>query len=270
MDYKDYQIALEQLFSKNQLMPRIKKEFTNEPSLLAHMKANEIDPDFGFDLLAQLVLHKRMNVRTAVGILRKHFNNSQQTIEEIKKCAVADLCDWSPVTEEFIIKIDVTPDVKEDLDRYQYPLPMVVEPREIRSNAQSGYLTVQSSVILKNNHHDDDVCLDHLNRVNKIKFRINHDVATQIHNTWAGLDKPKEGETISSFKQRQAQFKKYDETCKDIFVHAEISGGVFYLTHKYDKRGRVYSQGYHVNYQGNTWNKATIEFAEGEKLSELL
>jgi len=268
VDYRDYQINLERLFSKNQLIPRIKKEFEAVPALMAHMLENNILPGFGFDLLTQLVLHKRMNMRTAVGILRRHFDNSQATVEELKKCAEHDLCDWSPVTEEFIIKIDITDDVKEDLDRYQYPLPMIVEPREIRNNGQSGYLTIQSSVILKNNHHDDDVCLDHLNRVNKIKFRINHDVATQIHNTWASLDKPKEGESIQSFKMRQAQFKKYDETCKDIFIHAEIAGGEFYLTHKYDKRGRVYSQGYHVNYQGNTWNKATIEFAEGELLND--
>lgn len=264
----EYQIEMEKLFAKNQLIPRIKGEFTEDPGLKAFMTAKEIDPDFGFDLLTQLVLHKRMNVKTAVGLLRHHYKNSQQTIEMIKKCAEADLCDWSPITEEFIIRIDVTEDVKQDLDRYQYPLPMVVEPREIRNNHQTGYITsaCQGSVILKKNHHDDDVCLDHLNRVNKIKFRINHDVAQQIHNTWSGLDKPKEGETIQSFKMRQAQFKKYDETCKDIFVHAEIAGGTFYLTHKYDKRGRVYSQGYHVNYQGNTWNKATIEFAEGEIL----
>ncbi|QXV74797.1 RNAP1-like RNA polymerase protein [Rhizobium phage RHEph24] len=268
MDYIDYQINLERLFSKNQLIPRIKAEFTNEHQIKQHMLEVGIDLEFGYDLLTQLVLHKRMNMRTAVGILRRHYGNSQQTVGMLKKCAEHDLCDWSPVTEEFIIKIDITDDVKEELDRFQYPLPMIVEPKEIKRNTQSGYLTIQSSVILKNNHHDDDVCLDHLNRVNKIKFRINHDVAQQIHNTWKGLDKPKEGETISSFKQRQLQFKKYDETCKDIFVHAEVAGGEFYLTHKYDKRGRVYSQGYHVNYQGNTWNKATIEFAEGEMLNE--
>lgn len=268
MDMIGYQIELEKLFSKNQVIPRIKKEFTDsETGLKQYMIAKEIDPEFGFDLLTQLVLHKRMNMKTAVGLLRKHCETSQDTVEMLKKCAEHDLCNWSPITEEFIIIIDVTPDVREELDRYQYPLPMIVEPREIKKNSQSGNLTIQSSVILKNNHHDDDVCLDHLNRVNKIKFRINHDVATNIHNTWSSLDKPKEGETIQSFKQRQAQFKKYDQTCKDIFVHAEIAGGTFYLTHKYDKRGRVYSQGYHVNYQGNDWNKATIEFAEGEVVS---
>jgi DNA-directed RNA polymerase len=41
-------------------------------------------------------------------------------------------------------------------------------------------------------------------------------------------------------------------------------GNEFYLTHRYDKRGRCYAQGYHVNPQGNDWNKAVIELAEKE------
>ncbi len=43
-----------------------------------------------------------------------------------------------------------------------------------------------------------------------------------------------------------------------------MHSNVFHMTHKYDKRGRTYSQGYHVNYQGNPWNKACIEFADKE------
>jgi DNA-directed RNA polymerase len=38
----------------------------------------------------------------------------------------------------------------------------------------------------------------------------------------------------------------------------------FYLTHRYDKRGRVYCQGYHVTYQGTPWNKAVLELADKE------
>jgi DNA-directed RNA polymerase len=41
-------------------------------------------------------------------------------------------------------------------------------------------------------------------------------------------------------------------------------GNRFYLTHRYDKRGRTYAQGYHVNTQGNCWNKAVIELADEE------
>ena len=40
----------------------------------------------------------------------------------------------------------------------------------------------------------------------------------------------------------------------------------FYLTHKYDARGRVYCQGYHLSYQSDDFTNALIEFAEGEKV----
>lgn len=265
MDMIDYQMNMEKLFSKNQLLPRIRAEFTNsDVQLKAFMEAKDIDPDFGFDLLVQMVLHKRVTVSVLVGILRKHFENSQQTMDEIQKCAEADLIDWSPLTEQFIMRIDISADVKEELERYQYPLPMIVEPKTIKKNTDTGYLVTKGSVILKNNHHDDDVCLDHLNRMNRIRFRLNHTTASLIQNEWKNLDKPKEDEDHASWQRRVRQFEKYDRTCRDIFVHAEIAGGGFYLTHKYDKRGRSYSQGYHINYQGNTWNKAVIEFEEGE------
>jgi len=38
------------------------------------------------------------------------------------------------------------------------------------------------------------------------------------------------------------------------------------MTHRYDKRGRVYCMGYHVNYQGTPWNKAVIELADKEMI----
>jgi DNA-directed RNA polymerase len=44
----------------------------------------------------------------------------------------------------------------------------------------------------------------------------------------------------------------------------EEYGNEFYLTHRYDKRGRVYCQGYHISYQGNAWNKSVIELADKE------
>jgi DNA-directed RNA polymerase len=59
-------------------------------------------------------------------------------------------------------------------------------------------------------------------------------------------------------------FEKYDRTAKDVITALSIHTDGFYLTHKYDKRGRVYCQGYHINYQGAPWNKATIQLADKE------
>lgn len=266
MDMKSYQLEMEKLFHNNQLFPRIKKEFTkSEINFRGMMLAHDIDQDFGFALLVQMALHKRATLPVMVGILRKHFKgDSQKTANELFKACMADLVDWQPTSEQFIVKYDISSDVQEDLDRYQYPLPMIVLPKQIKSNTDTGYFTATDSVILKDNHHDNDVCLDHLNRMNQVKLSINHTTAAMIHNEWKNLDKCKPGEDRREWQKRVKAFEKYDRTARDVMAHLEIAGNEFYLTHKYDKRGRVYCQGYHVNYQGNAWNKAVVEFVNEE------
>lgn len=263
-----FQIEIEKLFHKNQLFPRIKGEFTDckEFDFEKHMIEHDIDPEFGIDLLVQMVLHKRATLPALVGALRKHFDGDcQLTTDELTKAVQVDLVDWSPVTRQFIIKFGISPDVQADLDRYQYPLPMVVEPLELQTNKDTGYYTSSNSVILRHNHHDDDVCLDHLNAANKTKFRINQRVATTIRNRWKNLDKPKLDEEKSEYQKRVRAFEKYDRTAFDVMQHLGLAAeGEFYLTHKYDKRGRTYCQGYVVNYQGTAWNKAVIELANQE------
>ena len=266
MNKHEYQKDMEKLFHKNQLIPRIKREFTEckEVDFKLLMEAHNLPPEFGFDLLTQMVIHKRASLPILVGILRRHFDTLQEVADAIKVAAEINLIDYMPGLDLFKIRIDITEDVKEELERYQYPLPMIVEPRHLKKNNDSAYLTGAGSLILKNNHHDDDICLDHLNRVNQIQFRINHTTANLIQNEWKNLDKPKEDEELADYQRRVKQFQKYDRTARDVLVHLEIADNNFHLTHKYDKRGRVYSQGYHVNYQGTAWNKAVVEFYNGE------
>ncbi|RWB40430.1 MAG: hypothetical protein EOQ44_25135 [Mesorhizobium sp.] len=264
----EFQIEIEKLFHKNQLFPRIKGEFTNckEFDFEAHMRKHDINVEFGMDLLVQMVLHKRAPIQTLVGSLRKHLGDDcQKTADELIKALKADLVDWHPVQRQFIIRFGISPDIQEDLDRYQYPLPMVVEPKELTCNRSSGYYTGKDSVILRHNHHELDVCLDHLNAVNKTKFKVNQQVATTIKNRWRNLDKPKPDEEAGEYQKRVKAFEKFNNSAFDVMHHLGLAAeGEFYFTHKVDKRGRTYCQGYVCNYQGNAWQKAMIEFANQE------
>jgi hypothetical protein len=263
---QQHQEDLERLFSKNQLMQRIRAEFTEckQFDFRAYFVEKAIPEEFGFGVLTQMALHKRADLPTLVGCLRHLMKTSQECADLLLKAAMADLMDWSPALRIFIVKFTISADVQAELDRFQYPLPMVVEPKEVKHNAQSGYLLNNSSIILKNNHHDDDVCLDHINRMNRVKFAINFATATMIKNQWRNLDKPKEGETREDFERRVRAFEKYDKTAKDVIGVLLREGNEFHFTHRYDKRGRTYCQGHHANYQGTPWNKAVIEFAEAE------
>lgn len=261
-----HQVELEQLFNKNQTIPRIRSEFQNckDADFGSYMLEKEIPLPFGFDLLTQMALHKRTTLPILVGILRSHFDDSQLTADMIRRAAEADLVDWNPELRVFIVKFTLSDDVQAELDMFQYPLPMVVEPQHLSCNTDTGYLMTGGSVILKKNHHGDDVCLDHLNRVNQIRFAIDHDTATMVRGDWRNLDKPKAGETAADFDKRKRAFEKYDRTAKEVIELLLQEGNEFYLTHKYDKRGRVYCQGYHVNYQGAAWNKAVVQLADKE------
>lgn len=265
-----HQRELEKLYSNNQTISRIRKEFENckEFKFAKYMADNNINVDFGFDVLVQMVLHKRTTLPTLVGILRRHYepkeNASQLAADMLLRCAEFDLVNWNPTTRQFIIGPNISDDVQRDLDLYQYPLPMVTNPRIVKTNRDTGYLTTGGSIILRKNHHEDDVVLDHINRVNAVKFTINYDTVHMVRNQWRNLDKPKVGESRIDFMKRVKAFEKYDKSSKEVIDLILKYGNEFYLTHKYDKRGRIYCQGYHITYQGSPWSKAIIELADKE------
>lgn len=267
---EDHQESLEQLYSRCMLMPRLRREFTEDKEFEfpLYMKEQGIPEKFGIDLLCQMALHKRAKLEALVGLLRHHFEgNSQRTADMLHLAAKADLVDWSPNLKIFIVKFNISADVQYELDRFQHPLPMVIEPREIKNNLSSGYLHGSDSVLLRDNHHNDDVCLDHLNRVDKVPLTVNMNTASMIKNQWKNLDKPKVGETRIEFERRKKAFEKYDRTAMDVMALLMQHSDRFWMTHRYDKRGRVYCQGYHVNYQGTPWNKAVCEFADKEHVT---
>lgn len=264
MDKTNMQMQLEAVFDKNNLMPRIRKEIESTPELVELTKKAGLDLKFGIDLMAQMALHKRASLPVLVGALRHHAPSAQAVVDMIHTAACGDLLDYSADLDLFIVRYTLPEEVQGELDRFQYPLPMLVEPKELTHNKMTGYLTGKGSVILRNNHHDGDVCLDHLNRMNRIKMKIDFDTANMIRNKWRNLDKPKEGETHDEFQDRRRAFEKYDRTARDVLDIMKAAGNEFYLTHRPDKRGRIYSQGYHINVQGATWNKAILNFAEEE------
>lgn len=261
------QIELEELYAKNHLMNRLRREFDVQ-GLDDFCAGHALPRSFTVDLLAHMALHRRAPMSTLVGILHHHFGNSipdlQACADMIWQAAEAGAVDYDPVAWQFTLRFDVSDAVRLDLERFQYPLPMVVPPRPIQSNRDTGYYTIKGSVILKDNHHEDDVCLDHLDRVNQIPLVINPDTARLVANRWRNLDRPREGEDRRDFEKRVRAFEKYDRVSRDVIETLFMTGEPFYLTHRYDKRGRCYVQGYHVTTQGNAWNKAVIEFAEAE------
>lgn len=266
----EHQKQLETLFNKNQLIPRMRKEFEDSKDVDFKAFAEYLNVDYKLliDAMVQMALHKRADLPTLVGSLMSHSSDAQYITDCLLKMAENDCFDYDPSIDKFIVLYGISEDVQLELEAFQYPLPIVSKPKPVRNNRDTGYWNTKGSIILKKNHHEMDVCLDHINRMNNQRLCINWDVANFVKNSWSNLDKPKEGETRQEFDKRVRAFEKYDRTAKDVMLLVTKEGNNFSLAHKYDKRGRTYSQGYHINYQGTSWNKAVIEFADKELVND--
>ena len=277
------QIEFERMFAKSELFPTVRAYF-NSPDLemlvmVANAKAAEVeDPDeyveleheFVTALLAELAVRKRAQIEVLVGRLWHHFetheNPFQECADHIVDATVKGFANYDPEYEDFVVVYEIPDTLQARLDLFQYPMPFVVPPREVKTNNQTGYYSLIGCIVLgaSRGEKTGDLCLDHINRMNSVPLRINETIATEVPNQWKDLDRMQPGETLPDFRKRRAAHANYMAKSLDAIEALALLGGTFWLSHKYDHRGRSYASGYHVNPQGNDWNKACIEFAEGE------
>lgn len=265
--FVELQHEIEQLTNKNQLMPRLREYYGAPSQPLIHQIIDQVGmpTDLVVDALVQIALHKRMVPSSMIGILMKHNPDDGQWVADCLHCIVElGLIKYDGSRNQLIVVHDIPSELQREIDTFQYPLPMVCEPNVLKNNRDTGYITTRGSAILRDNHHDEDICLDHLNRMNRVALKVNTNTVGMIANRWRNLDKPKPEEDIRDFQKRKKAFEKYDSTVKLIMKLLYEAGNRFFLTHKYDKRGRTYCQGYHVSYQGAPWNKAVVELHHAE------
>ena len=145
--------------------------------------------------------------------------------------------------------------------------PMLVKPRTLRHNKSSGYLTINSkdSLILgdKENYHDECISLDVLNTLNSQALTLDLDICYKFEKEFKS-DHDVDSQEYRNQRKTYERAKEQFEFFKDV-----IQDKTIFFTHKVDKRGRIYSQGYQFHTQGSSYEKACInlktkEFVEGE------
>ena len=136
-----------------------------------------------------------------------------------------------------------------------YILPSLIEPRTVKQNHHTGYLTHNGSLILGNKtHHNHTLALDAINIANKIPLSL--DIETIMEDEPV----PKDNQNPQTIEQHE----QFVNECQQIHDEMLAAGNRFYLTWKFDKRGRMYSQGYHINIQATEYRKASISLANKE------
>ena len=131
--------------------------------------------------------------------------------------------------------------------------PLVGKPRTLRHNKSCGYITIKSdSLILgdKENHHDECISLDVLNTLNQQALQLDLDICYKF-------EKELTGDELTHNKAKE-QFEYFRDILKDQTIH---------FTHKVDKRGRVYTQGYQFNTQGSSFEKGCINLKTKETVT---
>lgn len=155
-----------------------------------------------------------------------------------------------------ISRIPLGEKIVDFINNSQYLPPMVCEPLELENNFNSGYLTHKDSLILgSHNHHDGDICLDVLNLINKVPLCLDTQFLSKIEeDPTFTVDTQEKQDLWMNFKRQSYEFYSLIVEC----------GNEFYLTHKVDKRGRIYASGYHITTQGTSFKKASIELSKKE------
>ena len=68
----------------------------------------------------------------------------------------------------------------------------------------------------------------------------------------------------------EGMWETFKGTSAEMYMEMVNAGNEFHLTHKVDKRGRIYSCGFHINTQGNAYKKASIDLAKEEIVTGIL
>jgi hypothetical protein len=107
----------------------------------------------------------------------------------------------------------------------------------------------------RENRHDKDICLAHLDRMNSIPLKLNRQLLRTLEEKPTFL--------IDTLEKKQ-QWDNFIRESYEKYLEIVHKGNKFYLAHKYDKRGRTYAQGYHVTTQGSTFKKAVVQLYNTE------
>jgi len=134
--------------------------------------------------------------------------------------------------------------------------PMMTKPRPLRRNDSCGYLTInKDSLILgdKENYHDECISLDVLNTLNSQALQLDLDICYKF-------EKEFKSEFDKDTDEYRNQRKTYERAKEQFeFFRDKIQDHTIHFTHKVDKRGRVYSQGYAFNCQGSSYDKSYLQ-----------
>lgn len=231
------------------------------------------------DILGILALRPRLSINACIEMLVEKTQLESSTEEIIEVVLLGANNFWKVEQSSsqlyLLAMYQLTDDAVRTIKDFQYLLPMLVKPlptNQKGNNRGAGYLTVQSdSLILGGIHHTDDIDSKVLDRFNQIPLEMNVDLMKTVRNSWKSLKQGrKPDESDMEYKKRLNSYEIFEQ---QMYKNAGLifnNGNKFYLTHKYDKRGRVYACGYYLSTQSNSYGKAILNLVNKEVIEDTI
>ena len=136
----------------------------------------------------------------------------------------------------------------------------------MKSRVTSHLLTKENDSIILGRGNDNGQYVNKraINKLQQVPWTINEDILHLLSDTLKPSDTP-----LSAIEERDRKKSHIlrDRETNTVIDYLLENGNKFYFGWKYDKRGRLYSQGYHINPQGNEYRKAMLSFANKETLT---
>jgi len=149
------------------------------------------------------------------------------------------------------------------INRTKFLPPMLCKPNKVVSNDDCGFLTFKEHCVLKrHNHHDLKISLDILNIQNAIELSLDSFVL-EWDKEFKMKDEYKD-KTVLQLEEIKHQFELAKAETYSLYNELPDK---FYLLHRYDSRGRLYSSGYSINYQSSEYDKSVINIAKEEYIA---
>ena len=228
-------------------------------------------------ICAALLLHKHMYIHNLTEMLvKKGWLDTAAFASEIGNIIIymmnIDMVDYRLKGEylEIVSKWGMTPAIEAEYRKKIYKVPMVIKPNNVNLNGNnrgSGYILDDNDSLILTHHHSFPIAVDVLNTLNQIPLNVETRLINKAVHTNKGCIK-KEGELEAVYQERMAAWHNFLKQSQLVFELLE--GKDFYLTHKYDTRGRCYDMGYHVHTQGDSYSKAVIKLANEEVVTDLV
>ena len=194
------------------------------------------------------------NIKTASELLYICSNTSPKGLYEIVRDNKAE----SPM-----VKVKYWPVIKqmfgdqlEWIDSTYFNPPLIEPPLEVIDNTNCGYHSFKETLLLgKETQHEGHVDYETINILNSFQWRLDKNV----------LQEP---EVPSKSLQSFDEVKNFQNHCKTARkLYKVFKDRPFWLTWQYDSRGRMYSHGYHINFQSYEYKKALLNLDHYEHLT---